>query len=52
MQTGMKVDGYEVVSQDMGLFAEELAVCTPANECFGIFQSSRLVETRSESLVN
>jgi hypothetical protein len=36
----------------MGLFAEEVAVCTPAKECFGMCQSSRLVETRSKSLAN
>jgi hypothetical protein len=47
VQTAMKV-----VSQNMGLFAEELEVCTPANECFSICQSSRPVETRSKSLVD
>jgi hypothetical protein len=36
----------------MGLFAEELAVCASANECFGVRQSSRLVKTRSKSLAN
>jgi hypothetical protein len=36
----------------MGLFAEELAVCALANECFGVCQSSRLVETRSKSLAD
>jgi hypothetical protein len=36
----------------MGLFAEESAVCTPANECFGVCQSSQPVETRSKSLAD
>jgi hypothetical protein len=40
------------MSENMGLFAEELAVRTPVNECFGVCQSSRLVETRSKSLAN
>jgi hypothetical protein len=40
------------MSQDMGLFAKELVVGTPANECFGIYQSSRPIETRSKSLAN
>jgi hypothetical protein len=36
----------------MGLFAKELVVGTPANECLGICQSSRLVETRTKCLVD
>jgi hypothetical protein len=44
--------GDEFVSRDMGLFAEELAVCAPTNECFGIYQSSWQVETRSKSLAD
>jgi hypothetical protein len=44
--------GNEVLSQEMGLFVEELAVCAPMNVCFGICQSSRLVETRSKSLAD
>jgi hypothetical protein len=32
----------------MGLVVEELAVCTLANECFGVCQSSQSVEPRSE----
>jgi hypothetical protein len=32
----------------MGLFAKELAVGAPANECLGICQSSRPVEIRSK----
>jgi hypothetical protein len=36
----------------MRLLAKELAVGTPANECFGICQSSRLVETRSKHLAD
>jgi hypothetical protein len=44
--------GDKVVGQDMGLLAEELAVCAPANECFGVYQSSRPVETRSKSIAN
>jgi hypothetical protein len=36
----------------MGLFAEELAVCALANECFGVYQSNRPVETGSKSLAD
>jgi hypothetical protein len=36
----------------MGLFAKELAVCAPANEFFGVCQSSWPVETRSKSLAD
>jgi hypothetical protein len=36
----------------MGLFAKELVVGAPANECFGICQSSRPVETRSKRLAD
>jgi hypothetical protein len=42
--------GDEVMSQDVGLFAKELAVGTLANECFGICQTSRPVEARSKAL--
>jgi hypothetical protein len=52
MQMTMKVYGDKVVSRDMGLFAKELAVCAPANECFGVYQSSRPVETGSKNLTN
>jgi hypothetical protein len=38
------------MSWNMRLFAKELAVGTPANECFGICQSSEPVETRSKWL--
>jgi hypothetical protein len=34
----------------MGLFTKELAIGTPANECFGICQSSQPVETRTKYL--
>jgi hypothetical protein len=40
------------MSQNMGLFAKELAVDAPANECFGIYQSSRPVEIRSKCLAD
>jgi hypothetical protein len=36
----------------MRLFAKELAIGAPANECFGICQSSQLVETRSKCLAD
>jgi hypothetical protein len=36
----------------MGLFAEELAVFTLMNECFGVCQSSQPVEIRSKSLAD
>jgi hypothetical protein len=36
----------------MRLFAEKFAVGAPVNECFGICQSSRLVETRSKRLAD
>jgi hypothetical protein len=32
----------------VGLLAEELAVCTPMNECFGICQSNQPVEPGSK----
>jgi hypothetical protein len=44
------VAGYE--SQNMRLFAKELAVGAPGNECFGICQSSRPVETRAKCLAD
>jgi hypothetical protein len=40
------------MSQNMGLFAKELAVGTPVNKCFGIYKSSQPVETRSKCLAN
>jgi hypothetical protein len=36
----------------MWLFAKELAVGTPVNECFGICQSSWPVETKSKCLAD
>jgi hypothetical protein len=36
----------------MGLFAKKLAVSTLANECFGICQTSRPLETRSKRLAD
>jgi hypothetical protein len=36
----------------MRLFAEDLTVCAPADECFDVCQTSRLVETRSKSLAD
>jgi hypothetical protein len=44
--------GDEVMSRDMSLFAKELAVGTASNECFGIYQSSWPVETRSKCLAD
>jgi hypothetical protein len=44
--------GDEVMSRNKGLFTKELAVGTPANECFGIWQSSWPVETRSKRLAD
>jgi hypothetical protein len=40
------------MSWNMGLFAQELVVGTPADEYFGICQSSRPVETRMKRLAN
>jgi hypothetical protein len=40
------------MSPNMGLFAKELVVGASANECFGICQSSQLVETRSKCLAD
>jgi hypothetical protein len=40
------------MSRDMELFAKELAVGTPPNECFGICQSSRPVEIGSKSFAD
>jgi hypothetical protein len=42
--------GDKIMSWNMGLFAKELAVGTPTNECFGICQSSQPVETRAKHL--
>jgi hypothetical protein len=44
--------GDKVVSRDIGLFSKELVVCAPVNECFGVCQSSQLVETRSKNLAD
>jgi hypothetical protein len=40
------------MSRNIWLFAKELAVGAPVNECFGICQSSRQVETRSKRLAD
>jgi hypothetical protein len=50
MQTAMKVACDEIVSRDVGLPAKKLAVGTPVNEFFGVWQSRRPVEPRSKSL--
>jgi hypothetical protein len=42
--------GDEIVSRDVGLPTEKLAVGTPADKFFGVCQSRRPTESRSESL--
>jgi hypothetical protein len=40
------------MSWNMGLFTKELVVGAPANECFGICQSSQPLETISKRLAD
>jgi hypothetical protein len=44
--------GDEIMRWNIGLFAKELTVGAPANECFGICQRNRPVETRTKRLAD